>query len=316
MGIVFGPVPSRRLGVSLGVNNIPVKICTYSCVYCQIGRTIKMIGERKAFYEPFQIRTEVSNVLRKLSKENIHVDYISFVPDGEPTLDKNLGKEIELLRDFEIPIAVLTNSSLMSCEDVRNDLFEADLVSLKIDAVTEEIWKKVDRPLGTLDLGEILEGIKTFTRNFKGKVITETMLINSIDYKEEAEKIARFIAHLNVNEVYVAIPTRPPAEKWVKPPPEEVINYVYQKFAAHIGESKVKLLTAFEGTSFYPPGSIENALLEITSVHPMREDAVKELLEKRGVDWSLVEKMLKQGELIEIEYLGRKYYMRKLPTRR
>ncbi|HDJ97513.1 MAG TPA: radical SAM protein, partial [Thermofilum sp.] len=72
MGIVFGPVPSRRLGVSLGVNNIPVKICTYSCVYCQIGRTIKMIGERKAFYEPFQIRTEVSNVLRKLSKENIH----------------------------------------------------------------------------------------------------------------------------------------------------------------------------------------------------------------------------------------------------
>lgn len=316
MGIVFGPVPSRRLGVSLGVNNIPVKICTYSCVYCQIGRTIKMIGKRKAFYEPAQIRTEVLNVLRKLKKENIHIDYISFVPDGEPTLDKNLGEEIELLRDFEIPIAVLTNSSLINREDVQNDLFKADLVSLKIDAVTEQIWRKVDRPLGTLDLDEIKEGIKTFTRNFNGKVITETMLINSIDYSEEAEKIAQFIAQLDIDEVYVSIPTRPPAEKWVKPPSEEVINYVYQKFVESIGESKVKLLTAFEGTSFYPPGSIENALLEITSVHPMREDAVKELLEKRGADWSLVEKMLKQGELVEIEYLGKKYYMRKLPTRR
>lgn len=139
--LAFGPVPSRRLGRSLGVNNIPAKICSYACVYCQIGKTLKMEVERRKFYEPERIYNDVSAKV----KSGERIDYITFVPDGEPTLDINLGKEAEMLRDFGIKLAILTNSSLIWREDVREDLMNFDLVSLKLDAVSDDIWRKVNR---------------------------------------------------------------------------------------------------------------------------------------------------------------------------
>ena len=138
--LVFGPVPSRRLGRSLGVNNIPAKICSYSCVYCQLGATIKISIERRPFYDPEKIFKEVKEKIK-----DVGVDYISFVPDGEPTLDINLGKEIEMLKSLNHKIAVLTNGSLIFREDVRKDLSKADLVSLKVDAVSEDLWRKINQ---------------------------------------------------------------------------------------------------------------------------------------------------------------------------
>lgn len=129
---VFGPVPSRRLGRSLGVNNIPFKHCSYSCIYCQLGWTDKLTIERRKFFDRQLIFEEV----RRRLEETGEVDYITFVPDGEPTLDVNLGSEIELLKGLG-RVAVITNSSLLFREDVRADLLKADLVSLKIDAAEE-----------------------------------------------------------------------------------------------------------------------------------------------------------------------------------
>jgi len=147
----FGPVPSRRLGNSLGINNIFPKVCTYSCVYCQIGKTITLQCDRQAFYDPDGLAREVKEKVHKVKKSNITIDYLSFVPDGEPTLDINLGKIIELIRPLNIKIAVITNGSLINHKDVREDLKKADLVSLKLDAATRKTWLRTDRPHKSLD---------------------------------------------------------------------------------------------------------------------------------------------------------------------
>ena len=142
----FGPVPSRRLGKSLGINNIPAKVCTYSCVYCQVGRTTAMPLDRRLFYPPEEIFRDVQGRLAKAKEASETVDYLTFVPDGEPTLDINLGKAIMLLKSLDVPVGVITNGSLLWRDDVREALGKADWVSLKIDAVQEGIWRQINRP--------------------------------------------------------------------------------------------------------------------------------------------------------------------------
>ncbi len=272
--------------------------------------------ERRPFYEPELIFREVEKKVRDARERNERIDYITFVPDGEPTLDINLGKEIDLLRELGIKLAALTNSSLIWRDDVREDLLKLDFVSLKVDAVSEPIWRKVDRPHKSLSLEKILNGMLEFRREFRGKVVTETMLIDGIDYGgDEFEKIAEFLKELKPDKAYIAIPTRPPAESWVKPAKEEVINHAYQVFTEALGEERVEYLIGYEENAFAFTGNVEEDLLSITAVHPMREDAVRELLRKANADWGVVEKLLKEGKLIELEYNGKKFYMRKLKSR-
>ncbi|ASJ07358.1 radical SAM protein [Thermococcus pacificus] len=313
--IAFGPVPSRRLGKSLGVNNIPDKVCSFACVYCQIGKTIRMELERRPFYEPELIFKEVRKKVEEARERGERIDYITFVPDGEPTLDANLGREAELLKTLGIPLAILTNSSLIWREDVREDLLKFDFVSLKVDAVSENLWRRIDRPHKSLSLERILEGMLEFRKTFRGKVVTETMLIDGIDYGNEFEEIAEFLAELKPDVAYIAIPTRPPAEGWVKPAGEDVINHAFQTFVEKLGEDRVEYLIGYEGNAFAFTGNVENDLLSITSVHPMREDAVDEFLRKANADWSVVERLLREGKLIELEYNGKKFYMRRLKSR-
>ena len=154
--LVFGPIPSRRLGRSLGINNIPPKVCTYSCIYCQVGSTDTMTIDRKDFYSTDQIYDEVSEKITSIKKSGEKIDYLTFVPDGEPTLDVNLGKTIDRLKSFGIKIAVITNSSLIWDKEVQNDLRQADWVSVKLDSVYEDIWRKINRPHGSLNLQKII----------------------------------------------------------------------------------------------------------------------------------------------------------------
>lgn len=310
--IAFGPVPSRRLGKSLGINNIPPKICTYSCVYCQLGRTRNMQVERKEFYKPEEIQHAVEKKIKESGKRKEPIDYLTFVPDGEPTLDINLGKEIELLKPLGTKIAIITNSSLIWDKAVRDDLSRADWVSVKIDAISQNIWHKIDRPHGSLKLQEILEGISEFTYSFSGYIVTETMLIQDInDNSSELEKIADFISNLDIKKSYLSIPTRPPAEKWVKPATEYKINRAYQIFKEK--GIDVEYLIGYEGNSFAYTGNVEEDLLSITSVHPMKEEAIIEFLKKADSNWDIIKKLLKEKKFVEIKYRDNKFYMRKLP---
>ena len=312
--IAFGPVPSRRLGRSLGINNIPPKICTYSCVYCQLGRTIKMQIKRHAFYEPEKVLQDVHDKVEKVRETGERIDYLTFVPDGEPTLDVNLGREIELLRPLGIKIAVISNGSLIGREDVREDLLGADWVSLKMDSTRREIWRKIDRPHGTLRLASILDGALEFVQAFRGELVTETMLVEGVnDDDDHIREVAGFLARLRPAIAYLAIPTRPPAEEWVQPPGEEVINRAYQIFSEKV--DRVEYLIGYEGNAFAFTGDVEEDLLSITSVHPMREDAVSEFLARAGADWSVVHRLIAQDQLVESKYDGLTFYMRRLHPR-
>ena len=143
--ITFGPVPSRRLGRSLGINNIPPKICTYACVYCQVGHTTRMTAERKEYYKYDMVIEDVLAKIAQVREEGDVIDYLTFVPDGEPSLDINLGRELESLKRSGIKTAVITNSSLIWRQDVREALMTADWVSVKVDSIYEDCWKKFNK---------------------------------------------------------------------------------------------------------------------------------------------------------------------------
>jgi len=145
--IAFGPVPSRRLGRSLGINNIPFKHCPYNCVYCQLGETRYQHLETADYYSPKQIFQSVQEKLQKLLEKNERIDYLTFVADGEPTLDRNLGETIDLIRDLKVKIAVITNGSLLRNEFILKSLSNCDLVSLKIDSGIPALWKRVNQPI-------------------------------------------------------------------------------------------------------------------------------------------------------------------------
>ena len=309
--LAFGPVPSRRLGRSLGINNIPPKTCSYSCVYCQLGKTLNMTTVRQTFYKPEDIFKQVKRKVDEATARNEGIDHLTFVPDGEPTLDIDIRKEISSLKQIGIPIAVITNASLLWREDVKEDLLEADFVSLKVDAVSEESWRRINRPHKGLRLNIVLKGIREFAEEFKGTVVSETMLIDGINYGDEFERIAEFLSKLkNLDKAYIAIPTRPPTEKWVRPANEEVVNVAFQVFSEKIGADRVEYLIGYEGNAFAFTGNVEEDLLSITAVHPMRKEAVEEFLKKACANWCAIEKLLEENKLIELEYEGNKYYMR------
>ena len=309
--IVFGPVPSRRLGRSLGINNIPPKICSYSCVYCQLGNTKNIQGERQTFYDPEKIAQRVKQKVGQVEAKGEAIDYLAFVPDGEPTLDVNLGKEIELLKSLNIKIAVITNSSLIWRGDVRRDLQKADWVSLKVDAVNRDTWRRLNRPQKSLEIEGILDGMVEFAGAFKGELTTESMLIQDInDSAREIEGVADFLVKLKPDMAYLSIPTRPPAKRTISAATEQAINLAYQIFDKRL--NSVECITGYEGNAFTFSGNVEEELLSITSVHPMREEAVAEFLRRAGDSWETVRRMVESGSLVELRYQGKKFYMRKL----
>jgi wyosine [tRNA(Phe)-imidazoG37] synthetase (radical SAM superfamily) len=309
--IAFGPVPSRRLGRSLGVNNIPPKVCTYSCIYCQLGRTLKMQMDRRAFYEPERIVSTVRDKVARTREAGESIDYLTFVPDGEPTLDVHLGREIELLQPLGLPIAVISNASLIWQQDVREALMGTDWVSLKVDAVEEESWRRIDRPHGSLELTPILEAALAFARDYRGELVTETMLVTGVnDGERQLRALSAFLARLQPEHAYLSVPTRPPAEPWAQAPDEQVVNRAYHILGKEV--EQVEYLIGYEGNAFAFTGNVKEDLLSITAVHPMRQDAVSDYLARAGATWPVVQRLLAGGELIEAEHGGHTFYLRRL----
>ncbi len=221
MSIVYGPVPSRRLGRSLGVSPIPFKTCNYSCVYCQLGRTTHMTIQRKDFFPPEELLNEIK---RAIEAENSHrhseIDFVTFVGEGEPTLCKSLGWLIRKTKEIaDIPIAVDTNGSLLYRKDVRDDISQADVVMPSLDAGTAETFRKINRPHRGIVFEAVVEGMGKFRQEYDGEIWVEVMLVKGLnDSEEELEAIKSRLSPLEPNRTYINVPIRPPAEPWAVSP--------------------------------------------------------------------------------------------------
>ncbi len=311
MKYIYGPVPSRRLGRSLGVNNIPPKYCSYACVYCQLGAPQRVTTELQEFYAPVDVASEVLCVLRDDGDEN-GVDYVTIVPDGEPTLDTNLGSLLQGIgEESDVRCAVITNGSLLFKPEVTAAVAQADWVSVKIDAADEHTWRLIDRPSRSLDYRTVIEGIIEFRRRYQGVFATETMLVKGLNTTtEQVSALARLIAQIAPDIAYLSIPTRPPAESWVEPPDEQEILTAYRTFSD--GGIKTELNVTHEEGEFNTGDNVADGILAITSVHPVRRDDMVRLVSKGGNPWSLVDDLISSGQLLEKKYRGETFYLRQL----
>ncbi|MCK4386437.1 MAG: radical SAM protein [candidate division Zixibacteria bacterium] len=266
--MLYGPVPSRRLGISLGVDIIPYKICSYDCIYCQLGKTTDQTLERKSYVNI----TSLLDELKETISLNSDIDYITFSGSGEPTLNKDIGQMIEEVKKFtQIRIAVLTNGSLLWDDKVRKDLSQADLVVPSLDAFTEEIFQKVNRPMKGLGIEKVLNGIKIFCEEFKGKIYLEIMLVKNInDFEEEIKKINQFVKNLRIDKIQLNTVIRPPGDPDAKPLNKEELIGVKTLFEP---ELKVELIADFKReTSRAYQKDLEQGIIELLKRRPTQKE--------------------------------------------
>ncbi len=214
-GFVYGPVPSRRLGFSLGVDILPFKTCTLDCVYCQLGPSPRTTVRRRVFFDPKDVLAQV----RKAVASGGRIDHITFSGSGEPTLNSSLGEIIRgIKKETRIPVVVLTNGTLLHRKDVRRDLREADVVVPDLDAATSGLFAKVNRPDKALRLDRMLEGLAAFRREFRGKIWLEVMLVAGVnDAPAHVRKLRKIIDAVGADKVHLNTVVRPPAERTARP---------------------------------------------------------------------------------------------------
>lgn len=239
---VFGPVPSRRLGFSLGIDIVPQKYCTFDCIYCQIGKTTNKEITRQGFFNPDDI---INSVLERLKTLN-QVDYITLSGSGEPTLNSDIGYIIkEIKKHTDKPIAVITNSSFLHESDVINDLSLADVILPSLDAASEDIFRYVNRPHTFIELRSIIDGIKKLSQYYRGRIWLEIMLIKGInDEPEEIDKFKEILKQLDVEKIQLNTVTRPPSEKTIT----GLSKNDLQNICSHLGK-KSEIIASFEKSS-------------------------------------------------------------------
>ena len=306
---VYGPVPSRRLGSSLGVNLTPFKTCSYSCVYCQLGPTTCKTVERKSFFPKNEVVEEIERVLDRV--EGAEVDYLTFAGEGEPTLNSDLGWIAEKARSAiestssNAKVAVITNSSLLWRRDVREDLMSVDACLPSLDAASESIFRRVNRPHRSLALDRILEGLAEFGDEYEGEVMLEVMLVKGYnDSEEELEKIASAVSELRVDKLHILTPVRPPASN-VEPADAKAIMLAVEVFEGAGVKTSVIDFPECGEFDFRAFSSVEEAV-KIMSRHPMQEEQLEKLSLHFGVD---LEKIRAIPGVVEKEFRGKKYYI-------
>ncbi|MGB9627820.1 MAG: radical SAM protein [Thermodesulfobacteriota bacterium] len=213
---IFGPVPSRRLGRSLGVDLVPYKTCSFDCIYCDLGRTTHKITSRQSYLSPEEIQGELELYLSAMDKKP---DYITLSGSGEPTLNINIGEIIRKIKDItSIPVAVLTNSSLFSLDEVRRDLLEADVILPSLDAITPTIFGHINRPHPSIKVSEIISGLIQFRKEYRGQIWLEILFCRGInDGREELYRLKKVIERINPDRIQLNTPVRPPAEEFAYP---------------------------------------------------------------------------------------------------
>lgn len=276
MQFVFGPVPSRRLGQSLGIDPIPQKTCNWNCIYCQLGRSTPMANERREYISCDAILAEVTEALHSHSIGEI--DWVTFVGSGEPTLHSKLGEMIDRVKSItSIPVAVITNGALSYLPEVRADLALADAVLPTLDAGSEDLYRKINRPWPELTFERLVSGLAAFRHEYTGKLWVEVMLIRGLNDSEQALRdIVSALERIQPDQVHLSSPVRPPAESWVQPADEEGLL----RAQAILG-NVAKLLSPAQGEfDLRSCEDVSDAVLSVITRHPMREEELFTTLQR------------------------------------
>jgi wyosine [tRNA(Phe)-imidazoG37] synthetase (radical SAM superfamily) len=306
MNYVFGPVPSRRLGQSLGIDTIPMKTCNWNCVYCQLGRTVPLTNERMEYFPCEAILDEVEEALAKHMPGEI--DWLTFVGSGEPTLHSGLGRLIRGVKEMsDLPVAVITNGALLYVPQVRVALLEADAILPSLDAGSPQLYRQINRPHPQTTFERLVSSLILFRREYRGKLWIEVMLIEGLNDSDQAlDDLADLLKRLQPDEIHINLPTRPPAETWVKPADESTLLKALVKFS-----DTARVVHPAEGS--FDLGccdTVLEAVLEIIARHPMRQDQ----LEKALAQWApgQVEDILNElqagGRAQVVERLGTRFW--------
>jgi len=298
MKYVYGPVPSRRLGNSLGIDPIPSKTCNYQCIYCQLGKTTNFTNERKDFYPKKEIIKEMEESFN-LNKDKF--DYITFVGSGEPTLYKSLGELILKAKKLsKKPICVITNGSLLHHEDVKDELMFSDVVLPTLDAGDERLFIKINRPHPSIKYEKMIQGYIDFRREFNGKFWIEIMLMKGInDSKEELLKIKNQLDRIKPDRIDINVPIRPPTESWVQIPDKDVIPILNDVFGEYnnINFPERGMFSVFSS-------NFEIELKTLLERHPMRQEQIFETFSSK--------KFNEQDLLLELNTLASQNKIKKV----
>jgi wyosine [tRNA(Phe)-imidazoG37] synthetase (radical SAM superfamily) len=338
---VYGPVPSRRLGLSLGINIVPFKTCTLDCIYCQCGKTTKKTIERRSFFPINDILAAVRNAIRpsscrprsafrvhrssfivpglpptpavrqsKIGNLESRIDFLTFSGEGEPTLNQDIGRIIRRLKhEFSIPVAVITNSTLLTNPQVRHDLYAADLVIPSLDAADQRNFARVDRNHRDLRVVDIIEGLKLLRRGFRGRIWLEIMLVKDVnDSVEHVVALRKAAWEIKPDRVQLNTVVRPPAEKSAKPLPLEDLDQIQCLFGPNtdiIGEAKSKVQSPKSKVSESP----DAAILATVQGRPVRKlDLVCSLgVGPRDIEAAL-HRLLRARRIKAVEFRGKTFY--------
>ncbi len=283
MKYIFGPVPSRRFGLSLGIDIIPrgTKYCTLDCTYCQLGRTTNLTLQRKKYVAVKPVLDE----LKKTLKSKIKIDCLTFSGSGEPTLNSNIGRMIsEIKKTTKIPVVVITNGTLLYGPDVQKNLLKADIVAPSLDAVLS--FHEINRPHKSLDIKKIVGGLVKFRKIYRGKIYLEVMLVKNVNDSEmEIAAIKKAIKKIKPDKIHLNTVVRPPAETYAKPVEHKQLLKIKKYFgkSCEIISGDTKKGTNLIGTN------VPQRILEILKRRPMQ---ISDLNKTLGVDAQIIQKEL------------------------
>jgi wyosine [tRNA(Phe)-imidazoG37] synthetase (radical SAM superfamily) len=300
---LYGPVPSRRLGRSLGIDLVPHKICTYDCIYCQIGNTTDKTLVRKEYVPVKEILEEVR---RFLKEETSSIDHLSLSGSGEPTLHSQIRSVIEGIKTItSIPIAVITNGSLLYEEEVRQDLLHADIVLPSLDAVSSEVFMRINRPRPGFSIEKVIEGLVEFRKVYKGQIWLEILFCKGVnDSKEELLRMKKAVDRIQPDRIHLNTVVRPPSEKWAAPLSQKEM----EEIQVYFGE-KASIITEFDRHPSSISGrDIKEEILEILKRRPL---SLSDLSKGMGIPQNELDEYIKplaQERKIQTRIFGGSIY--------
>ena len=302
MKYLFGPVPSRRLGYSLGIDLVPNKTCTFDCIYCEVGKTTDLTEKRRDFGNAEEIIRETKDFL---SSYTGRIDHITFTGSGEPTLNAKLGYIAqEIKKETRIPLALITNTALFGDADVREDAMKFDVVLPSLDSVNEESFRAVNKPHNGIVLQNIIDGLLKFSEEYKGKILLEILFVKNVnDSDRDIMALRRILEKMHIDKIQINTVVRPPAYSSAKP-----IDANDRERIKNLLGDKVQIELAFNPENSNKSSAGEDDVKRLLQRRPCTYDQISTALGIPSKELNSIIDKLEKTKNIRVEKFGEEFY--------